>query len=617
MLVCTLTAALLALFLITSVVLGHADRQLSQHRSTELRLGWGVSTDDIQGLFGQQPSSRQNHAYQLAKRALLQRSHWQQTQALSSSLSGDRAQPRVPNKATRDLKALIKGPHTWPGYFLDDTSRQMGVDYRGDMGRLRNAFARYQATGNLSVVVVGGSISAGAGAVDTHSWVEYLEDWLALHFNATRDLWRSRHKAGPVHLLNSAVPGTYSSYMSVCYNVHVPKTADIIIVEYSLNDAETLSETPFDNSVRRPFERLLRKLLSYPNKPAVLLLNAYTWFDLGQSSSRNGLYYTGSDREFHELATYYQLPTVGVKNACWRSMAAGVPGFNVSRTRGDVNGATEAPEIDAQLKGNVFYWDVVHPEGHTGHRAMADLAVHLLADAARAVTKHRHYNRTADLARAAAPLPPPMIPGNWESTTDKCFIGDMLQAAVLPPPTPAAANTAFQWLNDQPPHKRAKWGLVATQPGATIEFKIDTSTPAKSNVEAAELQDYATVEVAHLRSYQGMGQASLECVSGCSCKAAPLNGHHSTHTSLVALHEVVVSQSRECVLRVTVLPDTSDPGGGHKVKITGLMISDESGVESSRVTGLQAFSALGYVADGMRPNGTFEIRHTWAHVSRR
>ncbi|GFH11612.1 uncharacterized protein HaLaN_07142, partial [Haematococcus lacustris] len=169
-------------------------------------------------------------------------------------------------------------------------------------------------------------------------------------------------------------------------------------------------------------------------------------------------------------------------------MAAGVPGFNVSRTRGDVNGVTEAPEVDAQLKGNVFYWDVVHPEGHTGHRAMADLAVHLLADAARAVTKHRHYNHTADLARAAAPLPPPMIPGNWESTTDKCFIGDMLQAAVLPPPTPAAANTAFQWLNDQPAHKRAKWGLVATQPGASIDFKIDTTTPAKSNVEAAELQ---------------------------------------------------------------------------------------------------------------------------------
>lgn len=35
---------------------------------------------------------------------------------------------------------------------------------------------------------------------------------------------------------NGAVPGTLSSYMSVCHNVHVPKDADIIFVEYSIND---------------------------------------------------------------------------------------------------------------------------------------------------------------------------------------------------------------------------------------------------------------------------------------------------------------------------------------------------------------------------------------------
>lgn len=28
---------------------------------------------------------------------------------------------------------------------------------------------------------------------------------------------------GQVHLINGAVPGTFSSYMSVCYNVHVPQ----------------------------------------------------------------------------------------------------------------------------------------------------------------------------------------------------------------------------------------------------------------------------------------------------------------------------------------------------------------------------------------------------------
>ncbi len=52
-------------------------------------------------------------------------------------------------------------------------------------------------------------------------------------------------------------------YRSMCHNVHVPREADIVVVEYSLNDG---SPPPplYDNNVRRPFERLLRKLLSYP-----------------------------------------------------------------------------------------------------------------------------------------------------------------------------------------------------------------------------------------------------------------------------------------------------------------------------------------------------------------
>ena len=28
----------------------------------------------------------------------------------------------------------------------------------------------------------------------------------------------------------------------------------------------------------RPFERLLRKLLTYPNRPALVIFNAYSWF---------------------------------------------------------------------------------------------------------------------------------------------------------------------------------------------------------------------------------------------------------------------------------------------------------------------------------------------------
>eukprot|EP00955_Chlamydomonas_euryale_P110656 366012-Chlamydomonas_euryale.AAC.18 len=35
---------------------------------------------------------------------------------------------------------------------------------------------------------------------------------------------------------NGAVPGTISSYMSACVNIHVPRETDIVLVEYSVND---------------------------------------------------------------------------------------------------------------------------------------------------------------------------------------------------------------------------------------------------------------------------------------------------------------------------------------------------------------------------------------------
>ena len=37
----------------------------------------------------------------------------------------------------------------------------------------------------------------------------------------------------------------------------------------------------FQNNLRRSFERLLRKLLNYPNFPAVVLVHAYIWYQVG------------------------------------------------------------------------------------------------------------------------------------------------------------------------------------------------------------------------------------------------------------------------------------------------------------------------------------------------
>ncbi len=57
------------------------------------------------------------------------------------------------------------------------------------------------------------------------SWVEHLEDWVGVMYNGSRDHLPPNPPVGDprVRVTNGAVPGTFSSYMSVCYSKHVPQ----------------------------------------------------------------------------------------------------------------------------------------------------------------------------------------------------------------------------------------------------------------------------------------------------------------------------------------------------------------------------------------------------------
>ena len=47
--------------------------------------------------------------------------------------------------------------------------------------------------------------------------------------------------------------------------------------------------------------------------------------------------------------------------------------FVVNRTRSGHDGGLQR-EIDNQLNGSVFFWDIVHPDGMTGHKFMGEIA---------------------------------------------------------------------------------------------------------------------------------------------------------------------------------------------------------------------------------------------------
>jgi hypothetical protein len=92
------------------------------------------------------------------------------------------------------------------------------------------------------VAVIGGSISSGIGAFDDlrDAWVDRFESYL-----------RSLYEPLGVRVVvnNGAVPGTTSAFMCACFRRHVPEDADIVIVEYAVND-EARPFPAFANAAR-------------------------------------------------------------------------------------------------------------------------------------------------------------------------------------------------------------------------------------------------------------------------------------------------------------------------------------------------------------------------------
>lgn len=189
----------------------------------------------------------------------------------------------------------------------------------------------------------------------------------------------------------------------------------------------------------------------------------------------------------------------------------------------------------------------------------------------------------------------------------------------------AVATEGFRWSPERPDATTwaaQKWRWRGKAPGqwAELEFDsrqaaaepgaVDVSAGSSSSRNAtAEGMAAAPVHVAlgYLLSYQGMGNASVECVSGTSCEVrvqsvcwrshrmcsppppptqlppppptqtSLLIGTWQRHASLTASLTFPTSQAPACPLRVEVLPPSGDAAcaavGGCKVALTSLAVS--------------------------------------------
>ncbi|CEL56644.1 hypothetical protein RSOLAG1IB_07970 [Rhizoctonia solani AG-1 IB] len=187
----------------------------------------------------------------------------------------------------------------------------------------------------VKVGVLGGSVSA-CHAVDTDSmgkscYARRIVDWMRERlYNGKED---------GVIATNGAIGGMDSSYYAFCGTHHVPSDVDLVILEFDVNDQPYLNYTIY-------FDQLLRIVLEFPNKPAVLVVGAWgpqLSFDYG---------YMDPSVTHLPAVQYYDVPYISIK-----------PLFYVHHLR------------YAHTVGETFWTkDYVHPNA-AGHKVLGDLTI--------------------------------------------------------------------------------------------------------------------------------------------------------------------------------------------------------------------------------------------------
>lgn len=148
----------------------------------------------------------------------------------------------------------------------------------------------------LTIAFFGGSITQG-------SLAEKPEDMYA---RRVFSWWEKTFPQAIFHYVNGGIGGTTSHYgVSRVVTDLLMYQPDFVVVDFSVNDEP---EVFFQET----YEGLLRKILSWDSKPAVLLLNNI-YYDSGKTA-----------QDLHnEVGDYYGIPHVSIRESVYADMKAG------------------------------------------------------------------------------------------------------------------------------------------------------------------------------------------------------------------------------------------------------------------------------------------------------
>jgi len=570
------------------------------------------------------------------------------------------------NTIIADLAARIASICAKPSwnhqYTLPEHLLAHGLTVTGNDWRMKRFMTKLLTGQPVKYVILGGSISTHRGAATADlQWHGQLQKWLEFTFTECASQYPLEEteltefvpeylrsgkacNSSSITLINLAVGASSSIFAEKCLFSKVPQDADLVIIEYSMN-AIASGLQKLDTMERRSLERLLRKALLMPHQPAIMLF--HTW-------SPHFVYpevkYGPLTEDWHNLLLqhYGEVQAVSVRAVM----------FELAHTHREMIDSLQIWDmgilpnykmwLHPEMSGPPIYADImIHfmkrmmrqtmaemllnltvpnfftPSGLNKPRVYEPLMASVLHNEMKPVSFRRdkfnkYVEKFAEEWHKTSPLPPPLIPNNYEDSDGFCMAGADLKLLVT-------QAQGFKLVDEGNKNTR-KVGYMADTVGATLVIKFDSTlnghvkppTPEeiyaaqeaarKAAKEAAERAAAAssnqggqegispeeagdvgtwfydvegkrvnitvgTVEVlfGYLRTYENIGNAKLACISGCSCPPVLLEGRWDDHASQPYYMRINVTPHKECTMQVKVLQRTAT--NSHKFKIVGVIVS--------------------------------------------
>lgn len=233
----------------------------------------------------------------------------------------------------------------------------------GDTVRIRRAIDRAQNGEEVTIAYIGGSITQGAGAVPINSE--------CYAYKSYRSFAERFGRGDNVRFVKAGVGGTPSELGMIRFERDVLRDGsekpDLVIVEFAVNDEG-------DETQGNCYESLVRKILTLPDKPGVILLFSVFADDWNLQE------------RLKVVGERYRLPMVSVLDAV-------VPQFRLK------------PGAGRALSKNQFFYDMFHPT-NAGHTVMADCLDYFFERAAQDRSEGEEFLRKG--------LPEPVIGADFE-----------------------------------------------------------------------------------------------------------------------------------------------------------------------------------------------------------